>query len=105
MKLTSLITKSPVIKEATTISIETAAKKLQKMTDNNQHSETVLELAKLLFDKKYQKIAQAIIDIHDAEGSMPVNLVKYREEIRNKLLDKIKSKFSKEDYDRIASSM
>jgi uncharacterized protein HemY len=91
------------INEATTISTETAARKIEKLTDANNHSEAVLELAKLVNDKKYQKIAQSIIDIHEAEGSMPAEIGKYRTKVLESLMKQLKSKVSKEDYDRINS--
>jgi uncharacterized protein HemY len=107
MRLAGLVSKRTFgrpTNEATTISTETAARKIEKLTDDNNHSEAVLELAKLVNDKKYQKIAQSIIDIHEAEGSIPVEIVKYRTKVMETLLKQLKSKVSKEDYDRINSA-
>jgi hypothetical protein len=108
MRLTGLVSKRTFgrpTNEATTIGVETAAKKIEKLTDRNNHSEAVLELAKLANDKKHQKIAQSIIDIHEAEGSIPAEIQKYRTKVIETLLKQLKSKLSKEDYDRVNSAL
>jgi hypothetical protein len=52
----------------------------------------------------YPKIAGAIRTIHDAVGSMPIELGKYRYELKNEMLFALSEKLPAEDYFKIKSS-
>lgn len=76
--------------------VDKVVDKLTKLTDSNAHTEAVVELAKFVGDKKWIQIAQAIETIHDAEGSIPVAIVKYRTEITDRLLNAVGHKMGTE---------
>lgn len=90
-----------IINEETTPAIKKAIENIEKYTDNNQHSEAILELAELVGDKKAVKILKNIIEIHKLEGYMSQHLGKYRTEIRDYLLTTVFRKFGKDVYKAI----
>ena len=73
-------------------------KKLAKMTDRNDHSGALLEAAKMLKAKRLVEVMKGIVAIHKAEGSMPVELMRYRDSIMRRLMKLAKSKLSPEDF-------
>ena len=85
-----IVTGKPKVTEA--LDIKPIVAKIAKLTDRNDHTGSVLELAKFLNDKKAVKALQAVQQIHDAEGSMPSEIAKYRSNVLNDLMNKIKSK-------------
>ena len=60
--------------------------KIERLTDMNQHNDSVKMLAQLMGLKKEEKIMDSIIVIHGLERSMSPNLISYRTEIMNRLL-------------------
>lgn len=87
------------------VDVDKVADKLTKLTDNNAHTEAVIELAKFVGDKKWIKITQAIEAIHDAEGSLPIELSKYRTEITTRLINAVGFKMGSEAKKKIASAL
>lgn len=109
MRLAGLVSKhtfknSSQLKEADD-KIDALAQKLSKMTDNNQHTENVVELAKFVGDKKWISIANAIKAIHDAEGSIPIALIKYRTEITDRLLNAVGHKMGTPAKTKLMSAL
>ena len=95
MRLTGLVSKNAFrtsIKEGAEDAI---VKKIDKMTDSNDHTGAVVELAKFLGNKQFITIATAIQTIHDADKGMHPGLFKYREEIRDRILNGIEQKKGK----------
>lgn len=96
MRLTGLISRNAFgtpIKEGAEDAI---VKKIEKMTDSNDHTGTVVELAKFLGNKQFITIATAIQTIHNADKGMSPDLGKYREEIRQRILNGIQQKKGKD---------
>ena len=60
--------------------------KIDKLTDRNQHNDSVRLLASMMKAKKEVKIMDSIKSIHKIERSMSPNLIAYRTEIMNRLL-------------------
>lgn len=85
--------------------VDKVADKLTKLTDSNAHTEAAVELAKFVGDKKWIKITQAIEAIHDAEGSIPVELSKYRTEIVTRLINAVGFKMGAEAKKKISSAL
>lgn len=71
---------------------------LEHMTDINDHGGALLFLAKQLNSSRHVSIMEGIMKIHQAEGSMPSELIKYRTSVMNELLKLAKRNYSKEDY-------
>jgi hypothetical protein len=65
------------------------SKKIAKLTDKNDHTTAVIELAKFLKDTKSIKKLEAIEVIHKVEGSIPLEISKYRDNILKGLFKKI----------------
>ena len=86
-----IVTGKPKVNEVkdTTQIIE----KIAKLTDRNDHTGSVMELATFLNDNKSIKKLQAIETIHTIEGSMPTEISKYRSSVLKDLMDKFKSKY------------
>lgn len=109
MRLAGLVSKhtfknSSQLKEADD-KIDAFAQKLSKMTEANQHTEAAVELAKFVGDKKWITITQSIKAIHDAEGSIPVALVKYRNEIIDRLLNAVGHKMGTPAKTKLGSAL
>ena len=89
-----IVTGKPKVNEVkdTTQIIE----KIAKLTDRNDHTAAVIELATFLNDTKCIKKLQAVETIHTIEGSMPSEISKYRDTILKDLTDKFKSKYGQD---------
>jgi hypothetical protein len=85
------------------MTIQQLADKIEAATDRNDHTGAVCLLADFV-GGKYPKIAEAIRLIHKEVGSMPIELGKYRHELRNEMLFILSEKLPAEDYFKIKSS-
>lgn len=86
-----IVTGKPKVTES--LDIKPIVVKIAKLTDRNDHTGSVLELATFLNDTKSVKLLQAIQTIHTIEGSMPSEISKYRDNILKDLMSKVKSKY------------
>jgi DNA-binding ferritin-like protein len=75
--------------------------KIAEQTDQNDHTGSVITLAKFLKDKKSEKILTNIHNIHKIVGNMPSELSKYRETIRKDLMKLAERKVGKEKADKL----
>ena len=91
IKLMGIVTGKPKVNE--TLDIQPIADKIAKLTDRNDHTGSVLELATFLHDTQAIKLLQAVQQIHQIEGSMPSEISKYRDGILKDLMGKVKSKY------------
>jgi hypothetical protein len=94
IKLMGIVTGKPKVNEAS--DFRPVMDKIAKLTDNNDHTNAVLELATFLNNTKAVKLLQAIETIHSIEGSMPSEVSKYRSSILKDLTDKFKSKYGQD---------
>ena len=69
-------------------------KKIEKMTDRNDHTGSLMHLAKLLGDKKGLDALKGIMMTHKALGHMPEGLMKTRNQIYDNLMRQSLSKYS-----------
>lgn len=69
-------------------------KKIQKMTDNNEHGEARILCAKTMKDKKLESAYAGVQAIADYYGHLPSELGKIRYEIDKKMWAKLKSSYS-----------
>ena len=81
-----------------------AFKQLAKLTDNNDHNRAVMEGFKLFKNKKMAKATQGLMDMHDAFGHMPQEMLKVRDMMYQILFDEAKKKLSPEDFKKFNSS-
>ncbi len=86
-----IVTGKPKVTES--LDVKPIVAKIAKLTDRNDHTGSVLELATFLNDTKTVKLLQAIQTIHTIEGSIPNELIKYRSSILKDLVSKVKSKY------------
>lgn len=100
---------SKMVKEAAQEEVSAPIRKLvdkmEKFTDNNQHTDTLSELAKHLGSKKHQLLLQAIDDIHEIEGSLPSEISKYRDRIYDELTALAKRSMNAKEYSAVIGSM
>jgi len=80
------------------------SKKIAKQTDLNEHNLAILSLAKFLKAKKAIELMNNVIKMHDNYGYMPKNLIDIRDEIYNKIMILLKSKYGEIDYNTIKNS-
>ena len=69
-------------------------KKIEKMTDRNDHTGSLMHLAKLLGDRKGLDALKGIMMTHKALGHMPEGLMKTRNQIHDNLMRQSSSKYS-----------
>ena len=69
-------------------------KKIEKMTDRNDHTGSLMHLAKLLGDKKGLEALKGIMMTHNALGHMPDGLMRTRNQIYDNLMRQSSSKYS-----------
>ena len=67
--------------------------KIAKLTDRNDHNESLLILAKELKDKQAVKLLGSIKDMHKVYGHMPQELIGLRNAIYDNLMRQSKDKF------------
>ena len=77
------------------------SKKIAKLTDRNEHTVAIMELAKFLKDSDSIKLLEAIQIIHKIEGSIPQEIIKYRSKILANLMDKLGDNYGIMDYTNI----
>lgn len=58
--------------------LKSIKQKLDKLQDNNNHSGYMLEVARFCNDKKYIKIFEHIVDLHELDGFLICYLNDYR---------------------------
>tara|TARA_Y100000816_G_scaffold291755_1_gene284189 strand:+ start:1308 stop:3359 length:2052 start_codon:yes stop_codon:yes gene_type:complete len=69
-------------------------KKIEKMTDRNDHTGSLMHLAKLLGDRKGLEALKGIMMTHKALGHMPEGLMRTRNQIYDNLMRQSSSKYS-----------
>ena len=90
MRLAGLVNFRPLTEAAAE---DAVIKRIAKMTDNNDHTGALIELAKLLGNTRTVKILTAIETIHDTEQHLPSHIGEYRAEIRDRLMDDVRKRF------------
>jgi hypothetical protein len=79
-------------------------KNISKLTDNNDHNQAAMELAKFTGDKTYIEQIQKIQNYHDQKGSMPQSLIQYRTAIVNNLISQISKKYGEKAAKQISKA-
>jgi hypothetical protein len=102
IKLMGIVTGKPKVNES--LDIQPIVDKIAKLTDRNDHTGSVLELATFLNDTKSVKLLQAVQQIHNIEGSIPSEISKYRDNILKDLMNKIKSKYGSDAAKKVNSA-
>ena len=98
MRLTGLVNFRPLTEAGVS---DAAIKLIAKMTDNNDHTGALIELAKLLGHTRTVKILTAIETIHDVEQHLPSHVGEYRMEISDRLMDDASKRFDKATFQKI----
>ena len=99
IKLMGIVTGKPKVTES--LDVTAIVDKIAKLTDKNDHTGSVIELATFLNDTKAVKKLQAIETIHTIEGSMPSEISKYRDNILKDLMNKFKSKYGQDAFNKL----
>ena len=82
--------------------LEELCAKIADLTDNNEHTQVYLEIAKFFKIKHFVNIFQAIITITDEEGCMVIG--EYRPATGKRLLNCLKQEYGQEVYEKINNS-
>ena len=80
-------------------------KKIQGLTDKNQHNEALAELAKFFGNKKMEKVMKAIGDINKELKTMPYGLTQFRSEVMKDLLALAKQRLNGKEYEAVYRSL
>lgn len=76
-------------------------KKLERMTDQNAHTEAVVLLAKVVGNRKYLGAAEGIMKIHESLGSMDYDVSKFRSNLLEWILQDAERVFGKDVADKL----
>jgi len=86
--------------------VETSVKKIIKFCEEDKDMVSgLLELAKLVGDKKYQKVLEAVKEIVKAEEGSHYFIDQYITEIKSILLSAAKEQFSSQEFGVIYSAI
>lgn len=102
MRLTGLVNFRPLTEADAS---DAVIKRIAKMTDNNDHTGALIELAKLLGNTRTVKILTAIETIHDTEQHLPSHVGEYRAEISDRLMDDVRKRFDAATYRKIQAAL
>lgn len=75
--------------------------KIESLTNNNAHTIARIEIAKHYELEKFEQLFHSINRIHELTGSMPYDIMKYRESITGQMLDEVERKTSKAEAEAI----
>ena len=101
MRLAGLVNFRPLTEAGVS---DAAIKLIAKMTDNNDHTGALIELAKLLGHTRTVKILTAIETIQDVEQHLPTHVARYRQEISDRLMDDARKRFDKATFQKIQAA-
>lgn len=76
---------------------------IQQMTDNNQHTEALIEVANVIGAKKYARLLDALKTIRDIEGHNP--LTDYQYQLYNELMEVAKQRLPEKDYEALRNAL
>ena len=68
--------------------------KIAQMTDKNDHNASVLLLARMMREKRVEKMMDHIIAMHKINGSMSSDMINIRKEMLDQLMKKAKRQYS-----------
>lgn len=76
--------------------IDELIQSIEELTDENDHTKAVLELARFLTNEKSIKILNAIKTMHNVYGSLPTQLIELRDIERKELIKNIEKNYGKD---------
>lgn len=104
LKLKSLLLKEE--DEGIGQKVKTAIKKIEKaVEEKGDTTQALIELAKLVGEKKCVTKLEAIKEIEKAEEGTPYFIDQYKKEVENNLMVMIKEKFDSKEYGAVISSI
>jgi len=104
LKLKSLLLKEE--DEGLGQKVKTAIKKIEKaVEEKGDDTQALIELAKLVGEKKCVTKLEAIKEIEKAEEGTPYFIDQYKKEIQKCLMDIVREKFEAKEYGAVISSM
>jgi predicted component of viral defense system (DUF524 family) len=104
LKLKSLLLKEE--DEGIGKKVKTAVNKIQKAVEKKgDTTQALIELAKLVGEKKCVTKLEAIKEIEKAEEGTPYFIDQYKKEIEKTLMDIVKEKFDSKEYGAVISSI
>ena len=86
--------------------VKTALKKIETaIEEKGDKTQALIELAKLVGEKKCVNKLEAIKEIEKAEEGTPYFIEQYKTEIEKCLMDMVKDKFKSKEYGAVIQSM
>jgi lipopolysaccharide biosynthesis regulator YciM len=104
LKLKSLLLKEE--DEGIEKKVKTAVNKIQKaVEEKGDTTQALIELAKLVGEKKCVTKLEAIKEIEKVEEGTPYFIDQYKKEVEKCLLDIVREKFESKEYGAVISAM
>lgn len=86
--------------------VKTAVKKIEKaVEEKGDQTQALIELAKLVGEKKCVTKLEAIKEIEKAEEGTPYFIDQYKKEIEKSLMDMVQEKFKSKEYGAVVSTI
>ncbi len=79
-----------LIKQAKLIDFDAEARRINRMTDRNDHNGSLVALLEMLDFKKDVKVMEHVQAIHKIMGSMPYDLIRFRHSLLKKAYEAAK---------------
>jgi hypothetical protein len=104
LKLKSLLLKEE--DEGLGKKVKTAVNKIEKaIEEKGDHTQALIELAKLVGEKKCVTKLEAIKEIEKAEDGTPYFIDQYKKEIQKSLMDMVQDKFKSKEYGAVITTL
>jgi hypothetical protein len=82
-------------REEKDVLIEGLIERITRKTGENDHTKSVLELAKFLRVRRSEEILGRFIELQELYGSMPVQLIELRGNERQELMKRVEKRYGK----------
>lgn len=84
---------------------ESYVKRIQKLTDENNHAQAMATAAKAIGDETLEKLFNLVSDIQEVENQLPSALCKYRNELYDRLIENAKVVLAPEQFEALQGAM
>lgn len=97
---------NPKVAKVEDAELDTIIRKVEKLTDSNDHTVALMVIAMNFGLKSHYKKLSLISELHNIERSMPSSLGKYRSEVATDLMYKfVKRDLTDEQFKRLNSAL
>jgi len=86
-------------------SFNALVKKVESLTDVNNHTGSILAIAEYYELKKYADLLKGIFHLQNIEGFMPYELGQYRHQVYKQIMDWLKNNLPEDEYEALNAAL